>query len=407
MTVTTQIRGTYASLIAGIAAGRQDVDALVAALDAPSADAQEELARAADAVRRSTMGAEVQLRALIEFSSHCSGSCAYCGLRAANLDLPRYRMEPEEIVETALEADRLGYRTIVLQSGEDAWYEADTLAGIVRSIRSFYSGAVTLCVGEREEWEYALWREAGADRYLLRIETSDPELYANLHPGMSFAHRVACLRALRGLDYEVGSGVLVGLPGQTLETLARDLLFLVEHRADMVGIGPFIPHPATPLADSAGGTVDLTLRMMALTRLLLPRAHIVSTTALGSMDPLGRERGLQSGGNVVMPNVTPCHYRAFYEIYPSKICLSESAEQCRGCIARRPTCAQRSRSTTHSPSWCSAASRAMPTGGPRMRAPWRTYCANGCVRVGSARLPHSARARARRRSTTQRARRST
>lgn len=330
------MRLPYSQCIQETENGSRDPELLIAALQPESSEEERLLLEAADRVRREHVGESVHLRALIEFSSFCGRSCGYCGLRAENPELPRYRMDPQEIVDAARHAAGLGYRTVVLQSGEDAWYSGETIARIVGRIKACCDVAVTLCVGEREEADYALWREAGADRYLLRIETSDPELYAELHPGMSFQRRVDCLQAVKRLGYEVGSGVLVGLPGQSVATLAGDLLFLADLEADMVGMGPFIPHPRTPLAECAGGTVETTLRMMALARLLLPGAHLVATTALGSLDPAtGRERGLQAGGNVVMPNVTPQQYRALYEIYPSKICIDETPEKCRGCIAGR------------------------------------------------------------------------
>lgn len=326
---------TAADSISRIASGSFETQDLICALESTSPEADEALFAAATRVRHAHVGDEVHLRALIEFSSHCARTCAYCGLRAANRPLPRYRMEPGEIIAAAQHAASLGYRTVVLQSGEDSWYTGEAIAGIVRGIRASCDVAITLCVGERSDEDYALWREAGADRYLLRIETSDPDLYAALHPGMSFANRLACLLAIKRLGYEVGSGVLIGLPGQSVETLAHDLLFLTDLGADMVGMGPFIPHPQTPLCDCDQGTVAMTLRMVALARLLLPEAHIVATTALGTLDPLGRERGLQAGANVVMPNVTPQQYRALYEIYPSKICIDETPEKCRGCIEGR------------------------------------------------------------------------
>jgi biotin synthase len=281
------------------------------------------------------VGDGVHLRALIEFSSYCRGSCKYCGLRAANRELQRYRMAPEDIVAAAVVARDLGYRTVVLQSGEDASYTGEMLAGVVREIKALCDVAVTMCVGERPEADYALWREAGADRYLLRIETSDPDLYATLHPGMSFDNRLRCLQTLRRLDYELGCGVLIGLPGQSDESRARDLLFLADLEPDMLGLGPFIPHPQTPIADALPADLTTTLRMTALARLLLPGAHIVATTALGTIDPAGRERGLSVGADVVMPNVTPQQFRALYEIYPGKICINETPDKCRGCIELR------------------------------------------------------------------------
>ncbi|NPV48474.1 MAG: [FeFe] hydrogenase H-cluster radical SAM maturase HydE [Armatimonadetes bacterium] len=336
-----------------VLAGDYGVDDLAGLLADGDPERDAALFAAANQVRAEHVGDSVHLRGLVEFSNHCGRTCQYCGLRAANKALQRYRMQPDEIVEAGLRAAALGYGTVVLQSGEDAWYRAEVIAGIVQRIKAQADVAVTLCLGERPREDYALWREAGADRYLLRIETSNRELYAQLHPGMSFDHRLACLGALRELDYQVGSGVLVGLPGQTLEMLARDLLFLRDLPADMVGLGPFIPHPGTPLAQAEAGRVPTVLRMVALTRLLLPDSHVVATTALGSADPLGREKALQAGANVMMPNVTPRAFRALYEIYPDKICTDEEPEHCRGCMAARIASLGRTIATGHgdAPRW--------------------------------------------------------
>lgn len=308
---------------------------IAALLKTDDAKITEALFTAADATRREHLGDAVQLRALIEFSNHCTRTCHYCGLRAANGKIVRYRMLPEQILQAALDAAALGYQTVVLQSGEDPWYTCERVSWLVREIKAQTGMAITLCLGERPRDHYAAWREAGADRYLLRIETSSPVLYRALHPGMSFGNRLRCLQTLRALDYQLGSGILIGLPGQTPLLLAKDLLFLRELQPDMVGMGPFISHPQTPLAGQPGGSLDLTLRMMALARLLLPGCHLVATTALGSIDPLGRERGLQVGANVLMPNATPRQYRSDYEIYPNKICLDEEPGHCRSCIERR------------------------------------------------------------------------
>lgn len=308
-----------------------DLAALIATSDPL---VEQRLFAAADEVRREQAGDGVHLRALIEFSNYCRNTCFYCGLRAENADVERYRLSPDEIFEAATEAVALGYRTVVLQSGEDPWYTREMVADLVRRIKTL-GVAVTLCLGERPREDYAAWKDAGADRYLVRIETSDPELYARLHPGMSFDNRVRCLRDLRDLGYQVGSGLLLGLPGQTAEDHAKDLLFLRDLGADMVGMGPFIPHPDTPLADAPQCGVPLVLRMIALARLLLPKAYIVATTALGTIDPMGREKGLQVGADVMMPNVTPRQFRASYEIYPDKICVGEEPAQCRGCTERR------------------------------------------------------------------------
>jgi len=295
-------------------------------------DARSALFQAADEVRRRYVGDEVHLRGIIEFSNNCVRNCHYCGLRAANTALPRYRMSPSEIVTIAERAGGLGVGTIVLQSGEDPFWDAATLAEVVGEIKRRTGLAVTLSVGDRSREDYALWREAGADRYLLKHETSDAELFRRLRPGTTLDGRLTCLGYLRELGYQVGSGNMVGLPGQSLETLADDVILLRNLDVEMAGIGPFIPHPDTPLASAPPGTVDLTLRVLAVTRLALPWAHLPATTALGTADPEGRQKALRCGANVVMPNVGPTDYRRLYQIYPGKICVDEMADKCLACL---------------------------------------------------------------------------
>lgn len=299
--------------------------------------ALERLWRAADDVRREHVGDAVHLRALVEFSNRCGRSCSYCGVRRGRAGLRRYRMSAEEILDAAGEGRRLGLATVVLQSGEDPTMDAGWLADVIERIKAETGMAVTLSVGERDAEDYALWRRAGADRFLLRFETSNPDLYDSLHGDAvgGLEARLATLRILADLGYEVGSGVMVGLPGQTAETLARDVIWLHELGAEMIGVGPFIPHPATPLKDAEGGTVEQTLRLVAVLRLVFPDAHLPATTAMGSLHQLGRERALQAGANVVMPNVTPTDCRPKYEIYPGKICLGDDAGHCRGCVTGR------------------------------------------------------------------------
>ena len=290
------------------------------------------LFEAADRVRKAFVGDGVYLRGLIEFSNYCKNDCLYCGIRRSNASARRYRLTPEEIVHTAKKAAGYGYKTVVLQSGEDPWFDADTMADIIRQIKTL-DVAVTLSLGEKTREEYAAYRQAGADRYLLRIETTDKALYEKMDPGMSWDNRVRCLCDLKELGYEVGSGSLVGLPGQTTESLADDLLFFKELPVDMAGIGPFIPHPQTPLAgETVQGHFELALKMMALMRLLLPDINIPATTAMETLHPRGRLLALESGANVVMPNVTEGDYRKFYELYPGKICTGDTPDRCRGCI---------------------------------------------------------------------------
>ena len=298
-------------------------------------DACEELlCAAADAVRKQFVGDGVHLRGLIEFSNICRQDCMYCGLRRDNGKIERYRLDADTIVALAEKAKGYGYRTVVLQSGEDAHFTAERLAEIVRRIHAL-DLAITLSVGERPREDYAAWRAAGADRYLLRIETTNAELYERLDPGMSYENRVRCLRDLRELGYEVGTGSLIGLPGQTVKMLARDILFYQEIDADMIGIGPLIPNGDTPLGEAAPGDWHLTRRMVALLRLLLPEANIPATTAMETMMPRGRELVLASGANVVMPNVTEGDYRRKYALYPGKICVADTPADCRACMGGR------------------------------------------------------------------------
>ena len=286
---------------------------------------------AADLVRKENVGDCVHLRALIEFSNICRRDCFYCGLRCENTNVQRYRLKPQEIVKLAQDAWDFGYKTTVMQSGEDPWFTGEILAGIISKVKEI-GLAVTLSGGERSREDYALWKKAGADRYLLRIETTDKVLYEKLDPGMSWDERVRCLHDLRDLGYELGTGSLVGLPGQTTESIARDILFFHELDADMIGVGPFIPHPETPLAGSGGGTFDRACRVVSICRLLQPTSNIPATTAMETLDPNGRLLALQRGANVVMPNVTDTEYRPLYQLYPGKICLNDTPAHCRGCI---------------------------------------------------------------------------
>ena len=286
----------------------------------------------ADKVRRENVGDEVHLRGLIEFSNICHCFCKYCGLRCENKELDRYRILPDDIVKYAQKAVEMGYKTIVLQSGEDAFYTREILCDIIKRIKEF-DVALTLSIGERSFDDYKAFRDCGADRYLIRIETTDKDLYKKMHPNMSFDNRVRCLKDLRKLGFEVGTGCLVGLPEQTIESLADDILFFKEINADMVGIGPFIAHPHTPLKDMPNGDFTLALKVMALTRILLKNINIPATTAMETLNPNGRIIALQSGANVVMPNVTTTEYRAKYEIYPNKICINENPSQCFHCIS--------------------------------------------------------------------------
>jgi biotin synthase len=307
----------------------------------------------ADRVRRERVGDAVHLRGLVEISNHCVRECAYCGLAAGRDGLARYRMSAEEVLDCARLAVRLGYGTLVLQAGEDYGLTAGWVEALVRRLREETPLAVTLSLGERKDEELRRWRCAGADRYLLRFETGNRDLYERIHPplGARRSDRLAELGRLRELGYEVGSGILVGIPGQSWDDLADDLLRFRDLDLDMIGLGPYLPHPETPLGRVAageggeGGGTSLprplppgeqvpndgttTLKALALARLLCPEANIPSTTALATLDPArGRERGLGAGANVVMPNLTPAAYRAAYEIYPGKAGSGASAEAC-------------------------------------------------------------------------------
>lgn len=286
----------------------------------------------ADKVRKENVGEEVHLRGLIEFSNICKRTCKYCGLRCANKELDRYRIEPDDIIFYAKKAVEMGYKTVVLQSGEDEYYSRDVLCKVIKGIKDL-DVALTLSVGERSFDDYKAFKDCGADRYLIRIETTDKELYKKMHPNMNFENRVRCLKDLRKLGYEVGTGCLVGLPEQTISSLAEDILFFKGINADMVGIGPFIAHPHTPLKDCPNGNFTLALKVMALTRIMLKNINIPATTAMETLNPNGRIIALQSGANVVMPNVTTTEYRAKYEIYPNKICINENPFQCFHCIS--------------------------------------------------------------------------
>ena len=289
----------------------------------------EELFKAADEVRKKYLGDEVHLRGLIEFTNICKRNCMYCGLRRDNKNLNRYRLSHEEIIDFAKKAVGYGYKTLVLQGGEDDYYTVERLVPIVKDLKAL-GVALTLSIGERPFEEYEALKKAGADRFLLRIETTDRELYEELDPGMSHENRIQCLKNLRKLGYEVGSGCLVGLPGQKIESLADDILFFKELDVDMNGIGP---NEDTPLKDAEGGQFELALKVMAIVRLLLPDINIPATTAMETLNKQGRVIALQCGANVVMPNVTEGEYRKLYALYPGKICTGDTPAHCRGCIS--------------------------------------------------------------------------
>lgn len=295
------------------------------------------LGEAAHDVRRAAYGDRVFFRGLIEFTNYCKNGCYYCGINAKAKDVRRYRLSEEEILACCANGKKLGYHSFVLQGGEDPYFTDDRLVQIIRHIREdFPDSAITLSIGEKSHDSYVRYFEAGADRYLLRHETANEEHYARLHPSaMKLSERKACLYDLSAIGYQVGAGFMVGSPYQTAETLAEDLVFLTDLQPHMVGIGPFIPSAGTIFADRRPGTVRETLIMLAVTRLLLPRVLLPSTTALGTIDPLGREKGFGYGANVVMPNLSPLTVRSDYALYDNKICTGDDAASCQVCLNRR------------------------------------------------------------------------
>ena len=298
---------------------------------------QQKLTEEAVRLRKKYYGTDVYTRGLIEFTNYCRNNCYYCGIRKGNRNVNRYRLTKEEILDCCERGYELGFRTFVLQGGEDPYFTDERLADIVRAIRSEYPDcAITLSVGERSYESYRLLRKAGADRYLLRHETADKELYESLHPKeMDFARRRQCLYDLKELGYQVGAGFMVDSPGQKLRDLAEDLVFLKELAPHMVGIGPFIPHHDTRYAEEPAGSVERTVLLLTIIRILLPTALLPATTALGTLDVAGREKGLAAGANVVMPNLSPLKNRRQYELYDNKICTGEEAAESRADLAAR------------------------------------------------------------------------
>lgn len=294
-------------------------------------------AKHAVALRREIYNTDVYVRGLIEISSYCKNDCLYCGIRASNNTAERYRLSPEQIIECADAGYELGFRTYVLQGGEDPKLTDELMCRVVSTIKEAHPDcAITLSLGERSRESYQALFDAGADRYLLRHETASAEHYAKLHPvTMSFENRIQCLFNLKEIGYQVGCGFMVGSPYQTPHYLAEDLKFIETFGPDMCGIGPFVPHHATPFKDEPGGTVEQTCYLLSLLRLIRPGMNIPSTTALGTIDPHGREKGIQAGANVVMPNLSPRDVRKKYELYDNKICTGEEAAECRGCLGSR------------------------------------------------------------------------
>lgn len=310
----------------------------IALLEAGKSPAvRETLRKEALKLRKKYYGDKVYIRGLIEFTNYCKNNCYYCGIRRDNSNVKRYRLTEEEILSCCENGYELGFRTFVLQGGEDLCYTDDRMVNIITHIKEKYPDcALTLSIGEKPAESYERFRKAGADRYLLRHETANEEHYGMLHPDeMSLANRKQCLFHLKKLGYQVGAGFMVGSPGQTEEHLAEDLLFLRELQPEMVGIGPFIPHHDTRFAKEKAGDVEQTLFLLSVIRIMLPKALLPATTALGTMDVMGREKGLLAGANVIMPNLSPQENRKDYELYDNKICAGEEAAECRQCLARR------------------------------------------------------------------------
>lgn len=288
-------------------------------------------------VREKYYGREVYLRGLIEFTNYCRNDCLYCGIRRSNNKAARYRLSREQILDCCKEGYALGFRTFVLQGGEDMAYSDDEICGIVSSIKERYPEcAVTLSIGERKRASYRQYFDAGADRYLLRQETSDPEHYRLLHPPeLSIENRKRCLSDLKEIGYQVGCGIMTGTPGQTREHITEDLLYMRDFGPHMIGIGPFIPHKDTPFAGESAGTMWDTLILLAVIRLMNPGVLLPATTALGTIHPAGREMGILAGANVVMPNLSPGDVRGKYLLYDGKICTGDEAAECRRCMELR------------------------------------------------------------------------
>lgn len=282
-------------------------------------------------------GKDIYIRGLIEFTNYCKNDCYYCGIRRSNHKAQRYRLTEEEILACCREGERLGFRTFVLQGGEDPYYTDERMVQLIRQIRDAYPDcAITLSIGERERESYVRFKEAGADRYLLRHETATEAHYQRLHPpGLSLKHRKQCLWNLKEIGYQTGCGFMVGSPGQTAGHLAEDFLFIKELHPEMVGIGPFIPHCDTPFAEEAQGSLELTLYLLSLLRIQQPDLLLPATTALATIHPRGRELGIQAGANVVMPNLSPVGVRDKYALYNGKVCTGDEAAECRSCLGKR------------------------------------------------------------------------
>ena len=297
----------------------------------------EKLYSLADKRRKEIYKDKVYVRGLIEFTNYCKNNCYYCGIRRDNKQTVRYRLTKDQILDCCKEGYTLGFRTFVLQGGEDPFYTDNLVCNILSEIRNtFKDCAITLSIGEKSKESYQAFFDAGANRYLLRHETASIEHYGKLHPAsMSLENRKKCLFDLKEIGYQVGSGFMVGSPFQTIDNIIEDLRFLQTLKPDMIGIGPFITHEQTPFANQKSGSVELTLKLLSILRLMFPNVLLPSTTALGSLHKQGRELGLKAGANVLMPNLSPVNVRKFYDIYDNKICTGEEAAQCKVCLEKR------------------------------------------------------------------------
>lgn len=306
-------------------------------LDTRDQETLEELRSQAAACAKAAYGKRIFIRGLIEFTNYCKNDCYYCGIRRSNRNAQRYRLDEAQILACCRTGYGLGFRTFVLQGGEDPYYGDERICGLIHAIKKEYPDcAVTLSIGEKPRGSYEAYYEAGADRFLLRHETADEGHYRILHPQeLTLENRKRCLWDLKEIGYQTGCGFMVGSPGQTVETLYQDLQFIRGLRPQMVGIGPFIPQHDTPFANQPAGTLDATVRLLSILRLLLPQVLLPATTALGTIHPKGREMGILAGANVVMPNLSPAEVREKYQLYDNKICTGDEAAECKSCMERR------------------------------------------------------------------------
>ena len=320
-----------------ISGHRLSIEEFKVLIDNNCEELRRELALKADSLRKNIFGNHIYIRGLIEFTNHCKNNCYYCGIRAGNGNIVRYRLSKEDILDCCKQGYSLGFRTFVLQGGEDSYYDDDRMEEIVSAIHSsFPDCAITLSLGERSYDSYLRLYKAGAERYLLREETSNEAHYKKLHPeSMSFSNRMECLENLKETGYQTGCGFMVGSPFQTTENIAQDLAFIQDFKPHMVGIGPYITHADTPFANMQNGTLEDTLLLISILRLINPRLLIPATTSLGTIHPLGREMGIKAGANVVMPNLSPISVRKKYMLYDNKICTGDESAECITCINTR------------------------------------------------------------------------